>query len=192
MEEGSNLFVSAAETHSLAIRARAVRPLRSAGTGRGGNPITMAAWAQRRSPGPVRLQRLDGGTVWESSHAALLRLWSGGGQALRRVRHYSPGPGAVARQLDTASTLFSPHWPCAQPKHVLRFCNTVTQEYPRIPDWSITGPLPQGYGLTESCAASFIAQPDNYAHLGTVGPPMPATELRLEVCSSFCGQGHVC
>ncbi|GFR41006.1 hypothetical protein Agub_g1673, partial [Astrephomene gubernaculifera] len=41
-------------------------------------------------------------------------------------------------------------------------------------------PFVQGYGLTETCAASFIATPDNPTHLGTVGAPMPATELRLE------------
>ncbi|KXZ56780.1 hypothetical protein GPECTOR_1g702 [Gonium pectorale] len=41
-------------------------------------------------------------------------------------------------------------------------------------------PFVQGYGLTETCAASFIATPDNPAHVGSVGSPMPATELRLE------------
>ncbi|GIL73086.1 hypothetical protein Vretimale_4702 [Volvox reticuliferus] len=41
-------------------------------------------------------------------------------------------------------------------------------------------PFVQGYGLTETCAASFIATPDNPRHVGTVGSPMPCTELRLE------------
>ncbi|KAG2499949.1 hypothetical protein HYH03_002234 [Edaphochlamys debaryana] len=44
----------------------------------------------------------------------------------------------------------------------------------------VGAPFVQGYGLTETCAASFIASPDNFSHLGTVGAPMPATELRLE------------
>lgn len=41
-------------------------------------------------------------------------------------------------------------------------------------------PVVQGYGLTESCAASFIAEPDTIGHSGTVGPPMPVTEFALE------------
>uniref|UniRef100_A0A7S0UJY6 Long-chain-fatty-acid--CoA ligase n=1 Tax=Polytomella parva TaxID=51329 RepID=A0A7S0UJY6_9CHLO len=38
----------------------------------------------------------------------------------------------------------------------------------------------QGYGLTETCAASFIASLDRMAQCGTVGPVMPLSELRLE------------
>ncbi|GAB4822406.1 hypothetical protein N2152v2_009452 [Parachlorella kessleri] len=38
----------------------------------------------------------------------------------------------------------------------------------------------QGYGLTETCAASFIAVPDVVDHFGTVGPPQPVHEFRLE------------
>ncbi len=38
----------------------------------------------------------------------------------------------------------------------------------------------QGYGLTETCAGSFIAVPDEPDHFGTVGPPQPCIETRLE------------
>ncbi|KAL6780395.1 LCS2 [Auxenochlorella protothecoides x Auxenochlorella symbiontica] len=38
----------------------------------------------------------------------------------------------------------------------------------------------QGYGLTETCAASFIAYPSEPDHMGTVGPPQPAISFRLE------------
>lgn len=38
---------------------------------------------------------------------------------------------------------------------------------------------PQGYGLTETCGASFIAQPRG-GHSGTVGPPLASLELRFE------------
>lgn len=38
----------------------------------------------------------------------------------------------------------------------------------------------QGYGLTETCAASCIAVPDSWAMHGTNGPCTPCTELRLE------------
>ena len=38
----------------------------------------------------------------------------------------------------------------------------------------------QGYGLTETCAASFIAVPDVPEHAGTVGPPQPVLSMRLE------------
>ena len=41
-------------------------------------------------------------------------------------------------------------------------------------------PVVQGYGLTETCAASFIASADRINHSATVGPPTPCTELRLE------------
>jgi hypothetical protein len=36
----------------------------------------------------------------------------------------------------------------------------------------------QGYGLTETCAASFIAAADEIKHEATVGPPTPLTEFR--------------
>lgn len=39
---------------------------------------------------------------------------------------------------------------------------------------------PQGYGLTETCAASFIAVPDVWDQAGTVGPPQPVLSFRLE------------
>jgi hypothetical protein len=42
-----------------------------------------------------------------------------------------------------------------------------------------TSPL-QGYGLTETCAASCIAVPDDYALHGTNGPVTPCTEVMLE------------
>jgi len=38
----------------------------------------------------------------------------------------------------------------------------------------------QGYGLTETCAGSFIAVPDDMSQQATVGPPMPMVEFRLE------------
>eukprot|EP00775_Hariotina_reticulata_P012349 gene12349-12483_t len=41
-------------------------------------------------------------------------------------------------------------------------------------------PVVQGYGLTETCAASCIAVPDVWALNGTNGPCTPCTELRLE------------
>eukprot|EP00892_Ulva_mutabilis_P009732 jgi/Ulvmu1/7130/UM034_0036.1 len=41
-------------------------------------------------------------------------------------------------------------------------------------------PVVQGYGLTETCGASFIAVPDNICHAGTIGLPVPVTEFALE------------
>jgi long-chain acyl-CoA synthetase len=41
-------------------------------------------------------------------------------------------------------------------------------------------PVLQGYGLTETCAASFIAEPYTWSAIGTVGPPLPGVQLRLE------------
>ncbi|KAJ3683080.1 hypothetical protein LUZ60_013307 [Juncus effusus] len=38
----------------------------------------------------------------------------------------------------------------------------------------------QGYGLTETCAGSFISIPDEIKMLGTVGPPLQNIEVRLE------------
>lgn len=38
----------------------------------------------------------------------------------------------------------------------------------------------QGYGLTETCAASFIAEPADIRQMGTVGPPQPAVTFCLE------------
>lgn len=51
--------------------------------------------------------------------------------------------------------------------HVEDFCNVCM------------APVLQGYGLTETCAASFVMLPDpRLAH--TVGPPLTPTEFRLE------------
>lgn len=41
-------------------------------------------------------------------------------------------------------------------------------------------PVVQGFGLTETCAASCIAVPDKPYMAGTVGPPLPSTDMRLE------------
>ncbi|KAL1222586.1 Long chain acyl-CoA synthetase 4 [Cardamine amara subsp. amara] len=38
----------------------------------------------------------------------------------------------------------------------------------------------QGYGLTESCAGTFVSLPDELDMLGTVGPPVPNVDIRLE------------
>ena len=38
----------------------------------------------------------------------------------------------------------------------------------------------QGYGLTETCAASCICIPDTASQTGTVGPPQPCISIRLE------------
>uniref|UniRef100_A0A0D9V466 Long-chain-fatty-acid--CoA ligase n=1 Tax=Leersia perrieri TaxID=77586 RepID=A0A0D9V466_9ORYZ len=38
----------------------------------------------------------------------------------------------------------------------------------------------QGYGLTETCAGSFVSLPNNMSMLGTVGPPVPYVEVCLE------------
>nr|KJB19005.1 hypothetical protein B456_003G080500 [Gossypium raimondii] len=38
----------------------------------------------------------------------------------------------------------------------------------------------QGYGLTESCAGSFVSLPNELSMLGTVGPPVPNIDVRLE------------
>ncbi|KAL8263469.1 hypothetical protein R6Q59_021599 [Mikania micrantha] len=37
----------------------------------------------------------------------------------------------------------------------------------------------QGYGLTESCAGSFVAQPNELSMSGTVGPPLPNVDVCL-------------
>lgn len=41
-------------------------------------------------------------------------------------------------------------------------------------------PVVQGFGLTETCAASCIAIPDRPEMAGTVGPPLPGTDMRFE------------
>ncbi|KAB1209886.1 Long chain acyl-CoA synthetase 4 [Morella rubra] len=38
----------------------------------------------------------------------------------------------------------------------------------------------QGYGLTETCAGSFVSVPNELSMLGTVGPPVPNLEVCLE------------
>ncbi|XP_017697272.2 long chain acyl-CoA synthetase 4-like isoform X1 [Phoenix dactylifera] len=38
----------------------------------------------------------------------------------------------------------------------------------------------QGYGLTESCAGTFVSLPNDIAMVGTVGPPVPNVDVCLE------------
>ncbi|OMO79742.1 AMP-dependent synthetase/ligase [Corchorus capsularis] len=38
----------------------------------------------------------------------------------------------------------------------------------------------QGYGLTESCAGTFVSLPNELSMLGTVGPPVPNVDICLE------------
>ncbi|KAF3632188.1 Long chain acyl-CoA synthetase 2 [Capsicum annuum] len=38
----------------------------------------------------------------------------------------------------------------------------------------------QGYGLTETCAGTFVSLPNRYDMLGTVGPPVPNVDVCLE------------
>ena len=39
--------------------------------------------------------------------------------------------------------------------------------------------MPQGYGLTETCASSFLCELNNWKSIGTVGLASAPTELRL-------------
>ncbi len=45
---------------------------------------------------------------------------------------------------------------------------------------AMCAPVVQGYGLTETCAASTISKPNNISQAFTVGPPQPNTEVRFE------------
>lgn len=51
---------------------------------------------------------------------------------------------------------------------------------PAIAEWfDIAGiQILEGYGLTESAAGTFVNRPDNNV-IGTVGPPLPGTEVRI-------------
>ncbi|EPS71028.1 hypothetical protein M569_03729, partial [Genlisea aurea] len=59
----------------------------------------------------------------------------------------------------------------------------------------------QGYGLTETCAGTFVSLPDKLTMLGTVGPPVPNVDVCLEsvpemgydaVSSSVPPRGEIC
>ncbi|XP_051137340.1 long chain acyl-CoA synthetase 4-like isoform X2 [Andrographis paniculata] len=53
--------------------------------------------------------------------------------------------------------------------HVEEFLRVVTCSY-----------VLQGYGLTETCAGTFVSLPDEMGMLGTVGPPVPNVDVCLE------------
>jgi long-chain acyl-CoA synthetase len=40
-------------------------------------------------------------------------------------------------------------------------------------------------GLTETCAGTFVALPNDFSMIGTVGPPLQHTEVRLESVSEM-------
>jgi len=52
-----------------------------------------------------------------------------------------------------------------------------TEEFLKV---CFCAPVVQGYGLTETCAGSFITIPDDPTMDGTVGPPLPLVQLCLE------------
>ncbi|KAF3334984.1 long chain acyl-CoA synthetase 4-like protein [Carex littledalei] len=54
-------------------------------------------------------------------------------------------------------------------KHVEEFMRVVTCAH-----------VLQGYGLTETCAGTMVSLPNEIAMLGTVGPPVPNIDVRLE------------
>jgi long-chain acyl-CoA synthetase len=59
-------------------------------------------------------------------------------------------------------------------------------------------PVVQGYGLTETCAASCVAIPDRSEQLGTVGPPLFSLEVKLDAVPDMGydgtpeGGGEIC
>eukprot|EP00210_Caulerpa_lentillifera_P003470 g3311.t1 len=52
-----------------------------------------------------------------------------------------------------------------------------TEEFMKV---CFCAPVVQGYGLTETCAGTFITLPDDPKMDGTVGPPLPYVEFYLE------------
>lgn len=52
-----------------------------------------------------------------------------------------------------------------------------TEEFLKV---CFCAPVVQGYGLTETCAGTFITIPDDPTMNGTVGPPLPFVEFHLE------------
>lgn len=66
-------------------------------------------------------------------------------------------------------------------------CLSLHHPYPSLAGPAFDIPLPgplllhlQGYGLTETCAASFIMLPNRPRMSYSVGPPLSATEFRFE------------
>lgn len=52
-----------------------------------------------------------------------------------------------------------------------------TEEFVKV---CFCAPVVQGYGLTETCAGTFITIPDDSRMDGTVGPPLPFAQFCLE------------
>lgn len=72
------------------------------------------------------------------------------------------------------------------PSGLANALHSLADTPPHLPPFPLRPPSPpsppaplQGYGLTETCAASFIMMPDPRLAY-TVGPPLAATEFRLE------------
>ena len=59
------------------------------------------------------------------------------------------------------------------------FDTEVSQERMRAKQSSPPATRPQGYGLSETCAASFLGQLDDWNGVGTVGLPTSCNEFKL-------------
>jgi long-subunit acyl-CoA synthetase (AMP-forming) len=56
---------------------------------------------------------------------------------------------------------------------------------------AMCAPVLQGYGLTETCAASSIAEPFRWDTIGTVGAPMPGEDMRQVDCRALTVMLHI-
>jgi long-chain acyl-CoA synthetase len=108
--------------------------------------------------------------------------WARGvGIAATRARQQGKSPSPlVAAQLVLADKLVLSKIRNRFGGRIRGFISGAAPLSPAIAEFfdAVGTPIYEGYGLTESAAASFVNRPGS-ARFGTVGPPLPGTEVRI-------------
>jgi long-chain acyl-CoA synthetase len=133
--------------------------------------------------------------IFEKVHARVQTQLAAGGEAKARLAAWAVDVGAqVARERRAGrepAGLLAVRYGLAQRLVLSRIAGLFGGRVrylvsgsaplsPQIAEWfhAVGVPVLEGYGLTETAAASFLARPDD-ARIGTVGKPFPGTEVRL-------------
>ena len=96
---------------------------------------------------------------------------------LQVVHCFGPTATCVASVLCLCTIMYAHRYVCA-PYYLCAPLCMCTVPIDTLCSLTVHVQVVQGYGLTETGAASFLAAADDMTHFATVGAPTPATEFK--------------